>query len=194
MRIPNLFVCVTVVVALTVSLAGCQSSEMDGTPPPLVSEADGDGHEGHDHGGEASGGYPTEGPHGGHLIELGDEEYHAELLHDENTHCVTIHLLDGAGKEAVAAPLQEITLQLARDGEFVQYVLKAVPSQDGIAGAASQFAIVDDVLCDALGHEDELLGRLQVTLDGQPYTGTIQHSSHDAHQGHDHAEEGHTAH
>ena len=29
--------------------------------------------------------HPTEGPHGGHLIELGNEEYHAELLHDPHS-------------------------------------------------------------------------------------------------------------
>ena len=26
--------------------------------------------------------HAAEGPHGGHLIVLGDEEYHAELVHD----------------------------------------------------------------------------------------------------------------
>jgi hypothetical protein len=130
--------------------------------------------------------HPTEGPHGGHLIELGNEEYHAELLHDENTHAVTIHLLDGPGKQPLAIPQTEIALQLFQDGKFVKYALKAIQGPGDAAGAASRFEIVDATLCDALGHEDETRGRLQVTIDGKPYTGTIEHSSHGDHEGHEH--------
>jgi len=177
------------------SLVGCGSGspetpgeKIGGTPPPLASEADHDNHEGHDHGDEEGHAHPTEGPHGGHLIELGNEEYHAELLHDEKTHAVTIHLLDGAVEEPVAAPLEEITLQLFQDGKFVKFALEAVQGQGAAAGSASQFEIVDAALCDALCHEDQLRGRLQVTIDGKPYTGTIEHTSHGDHDhaGHDH--------
>lgn len=207
MRIAFVPLCVTAVAALSMSLVGCgsgstetPSEKIGGTPPPLASEASDDDHEGHDHGDheghdhgdEAGHAHPTEGPHGGHLIELGNEEYHAELLHDESTHTVTIHLLDGPAKQAVAVPLEEVTLQLFRDGKFVKYALKAVPGQGGAAGTASQFEIADEALCDALCHEEEINGRLQVTIDGKPYTGTIEHSSHEGHDhaGHDH-DDGH---
>ena len=33
------------------------------------------------------------------MIELGDEAYHGELVHDDPTHMVTVHLLDGTAKE-----------------------------------------------------------------------------------------------
>ena len=203
MRAFNLPLFAIAVIVLNISLIGCDSGsvetpvhQVDGTPPPLVSGLDVGDHEGHDHSDGTCDAHPTEGPHGGHLIELGNEEYHAELLHDESTHRVTIHLLDGAGKEPVAAPLQEITMQLLRDGQFVQYTLTAVPSQGG--DGASQFEVVDESLCDALCHEDELKGRLQVTLNGQPYTGTIDHTGHEEHEGHDddgdHAKDGHSDH
>lgn len=187
MRITIVSLCLTALAALSLSLVGCGSASTEtpsektgGTSPPLASEAD--------HGDDAAHAHPTEGPHGGHLIELGNEEYHAELLHDENTHTVTIHLLDGAGKEPVAAPLEEVTLQLFQDGQFVKYALKAVQRQGGTADTASQFDIVDEALCDALCHEDDVRGRLQLTIDGKPYTGEIEHSSHDdhGHEGHDH--------
>ncbi len=129
--------------------------------------------------------HPSEGPHGGHLIELGNEEYHAELLHDEQTHTVTVHLLDAAGKQPVSVPQMEITMQLFQDGEFVSYALKAVPAEGDATGAASEFQIVDDALCDELSGQHELRGRLQVTIDQQPYTGTIEHGSH-GHEGHEH--------
>ena len=68
------------VVAFGFGLAGCGSA-----PPPKEKPAAG----AHDH--------PEEGPHHGHLIELGGGEYHAELTHDDATKTVAIYLL---GKDA----------------------------------------------------------------------------------------------
>ncbi len=197
MRIGFLSLCVTSVLAVSASLVGCGSDStetptenIEGSPPPLAADADHDDHAGHDHGDDAGHEHPTEGPHGGHLIELGNEEYHAELLHDENTHTVTIHLLDGPAKQTVAVPLPEITLQLFRDGQFVKYALKAAQGPGNPAGAASRFEIADAALCDALCHEDEIRARLQVTINGKPFTGTIEHTSHGDHdhEGHDHSD------
>jgi hypothetical protein len=182
---------------MSVFLLGCGSgsdsdssdtgtTEITGSPPPLVSGA------GSENGDDAGHAHPTEGPHGGHLIELGDEEYHAELLHDEATHTVSIHMLDATGKEEITIDLPEITMQLFQDGQFVKYALKAVPGEGGAAGA-SEFAIVDEKLCDALLHGEEVSGRLQVTIGGKAYTGNIEHHAHD-HEGHDddgHDHEGH---
>jgi len=182
MRIGSFSLCVTAVLAVSVSLIGCgeaPTENVEGTPPSPASEAELDAHAGHDHGDDAGDTHPTEGPHGGHLIELGNEEYHAELLHDENTHTVTIHLLDGPAKQTVTVPLTEITLQLFQGGQFVKYVLKAVQGPGDPADAASRFETVDVDLCDALGHEDETSGRLQMTIDGKPYTGTIEHTGHE---------------
>jgi len=179
-------VCFMIVAVLCFSFHGCDG----GTPPPAV-DIDHDDHAGHDdhgHADHAAHEHPTEGPHGGHLIELGDEEYHAELLHDEGTHTVTVYLLDASGKQPVAVPESEINVQWFRDGRFEEYALKAVSESDDAAGTASRFEIVDAGLCDALCHEDGTQGRLRVTVDGKPYTGTIEalgHEHHD-HAGHDH--------
>jgi len=182
MRIALVSLCVIAAGAMSVCLVGCSP---DPTQTP-TNNAGGEAERGN--GGSAVQEHPTEGPHGGHLIELGSEEYHAELLHDENTHTVTIHLLDGAAKQPVAVALPEVTVQLHQDGQFVKYALKAVQGEGDAAGAASQFEIVDAALCDALCHEDEVRGRLQLTIQGKPYTGVIEHSSHDedGHEGHDH--------
>lgn len=134
---------------------------------------------------EPGGAHPSEGPHGGHLIVLGNEAYHAELLHDEQTHTVTVHLLDATGKQPVSAPQTEITVQLFQGREFVSYPLKAVPRPGDAGGTASEFHVVDEALCDALSHEDEVQGRLQVTVEGKSFTGNIEHTGHDP-QGHVH--------
>ncbi|MGM0489947.1 MAG: hypothetical protein ACQESR_24720, partial [Planctomycetota bacterium] len=106
---------VTVVVALT----GCGGSSAK-APGTVNGRQAGDGHE---HGGEATPEHPVEGPHGGHLIELGNEAYHAELLHDETKDSVTVYVLDAAGTKPVAISQPEIVLQLFRDGKFVKYTL-----------------------------------------------------------------------
>lgn len=197
MRILKPLLCLVAVAGFGVSLAGCGAKPAnDATSNDQSGHYEGDGHDhsgeeaghfegdGHDHANEVVHAHPTEGPHGGHLIELGNEEYHAELLHDEATHKVTIHLLDSSGKEPVRQPLPEITMQLFKDGQFVSYTLKAVPKPDTPNGAASTFEVVDAGLCDTLCHAETVKGRLQVTIAGKPYTGTIEHDSHD-HEGHE---------
>ena len=84
-----------------------------------VEDHDADEHAGHDHSGAGS--------TGGHFMALGDNEYQAELLHDEKSGRVTIHLLDAAAKQPVAISEPTITLRLFLDGQFVGFDLKAVP-------------------------------------------------------------------
>ncbi|MFH1924527.1 MAG: hypothetical protein ABIP48_32140 [Planctomycetota bacterium] len=192
MRIGFLSLCGTAVLALSVSLVGCGSDSGEtpaGSPssPPAASEAD-DDHGDHDHGDAAGHVHPTEGPHGGQLIELGNAEYHAELVDDEKTHTVTVHLLDAAGKEPVGIDQPEITLQLLHDGDFATYALKRAAGQ---TGAASAFEIVDAGLSEALSSEDGVQGRLQVTINGKQYSGDVKHAPH---EGHDHGDDDHADH
>jgi hypothetical protein len=103
------------VVALVAS--GCNTSSSEG---PVASSHD--VHAGHDEPAGDDAAHPNQGPHGGHLIELGDEQYHAELLHDEAAHCTTIHLLDSAGSQPITTGPNEMRLQVLRDGQFVDYL------------------------------------------------------------------------
>lgn len=155
------------VFALVLGLAGCADEAVEQMPPADV-------HGAADEHGHATA-HPTEGPRGGHLIELGDEQYHVELLHDEASHTVTVHLLDAAGKEPVATDQPQIVLQLFQDGQFVDYALAAVP---GNAGGASEFRLVDEKLVDALLHSPEVRGRMRVTIGGNEFTGMIDHDAH----------------
>ncbi len=161
-----------------IGVVGCgsDSAERLGDPPTPPSATEHAGHEGeHVH--------PTEGPHGGHLIELGDEQYHAELLHDEASHTVSVHILNAAGNKPVPIRQETVALQLFQDGKFVDYALKPV-GEPGEAGS-SEFAIVSEPLTDALLHAESVRGRLRVTIDGTEYTGVVEHAAHD-HAGHTH--------
>jgi hypothetical protein len=80
------------------------------------------------------------GPHNGHLMEIGEEEYHAEWTDDESGK-VTFYFLDGEAKKEVPIDAEEITIEVKiGDKEPTSYKLVAVEPKDM---KASAFAIVD---------------------------------------------------
>ncbi|MFH5803502.1 hypothetical protein [Alienimonas sp. DA493] len=179
---------------------GCQSEseDMDAVGTPGVEAPDDhphdddhahdghDDHDGHDHGDEHA--HPTEGPHGGELIELGAEEYHGELLHDEAAGTVTVYLLDGAATGAATTDATELTVNLSHEGERKTFVLAAEPQEGDAEGRSSKFVSRDAALGEELdhGHDD---AKLMVKIDGRAYSGSIRHNeaSHDVdHSDHDH--------
>lgn len=115
--------------------------------------------------------HASTGPHGGHVIVLGEEKYHAELAHDEKTHTVTVYLLDAAVKNPVKADKSELMLQLFHEGQYEDHTLKAT-------GAPTTFSIVSEELSGDLNHGDKVQGRLHVEIGGEKFTGKIEHETH----------------
>jgi hypothetical protein len=166
-------------------LAGCQPSA---APPATgtgggaaTSGGDVHDHAGHDH---AAHDHPSEGPHHGHLIELGNEEYHAELTHDDASDTITIYILDGKAAAAVPIAEKEVTINLVVDGKPAQYTLAAAPQADDPNGKSSRFELKSADLHAGLEAESAK-GRLSLSIDGQPFSGTIEHHDHGEHE-HDH--------
>jgi hypothetical protein len=144
-------------------ILGCGKPADDKKPAP-------EKHAEHDH--------PSEGPHGGHLIELGAEEYHAELVHDDATKTVTVYLLDSKATQPVGIAETELTLNLVVDGKPQQVKLAAAPQPGDTEGNASRFSVVDEKVLEALD-APKTTGRLNVTIAGKSYTGEIAHEAHD---------------
>lgn len=160
-------------------MLGCGEQHADkgaGTKKGTASSAhaEGDGHKESEHA------HPTEGPHHGHLIELGKEEYHAELTHDEAAKKIAVYILDSSGKEAVPVEAQELTLNLVVDGKPEQVKLAAEPQPSDPAGQASCFSVVDERILEAL-EAPKTTGRLNVTINGKAYVGSVEHEEHDEH-------------
>lgn len=158
-------------------LSGCGDSSNSGAPtsspsPTAVSE---EGHE-HEHA------HPTEGPHHGDLVELGNEEYHAEIVHGDEGG-VTVYVLDSGAKKAVPIDAAEITINLSHKGEAEQFKLPASPDAGDPEGQASRFTLKDEHLVKDLDAEGTT-AKLVITINGKQYTGKIEHD-HD-HEGHDH--------
>lgn len=122
--------------------------------------------------------HPDKGPHGGELIELGDEEYHAELVHRQKAGTVTIHVLDSAAEFAVATEAPDATINLKAKGKPRQFKLAAKPMMSDPKGAASRFVSMDKEL-GALLEDEKAEARLRIVIKGKTYVGKIEHHHHD---------------
>ena len=173
------------------TLAGCQDAAepvggdapVSDLPPPTM-----DDHAGHDHGEH---GHPSEGPHHGDLVELGNEEYHGEVVHNEEAGTLEIYILDGAATKQVAIDATELTINVSHDGKPEQFVLAAKPDEGDEAGKSSRFVSDDKELAEHLD-EEGTNPRMVVKINGKSYRGEIKHD-HD-HEGHDHGHDDHKGH
>ena len=153
-------------------LAGCGESPEAGKANSQASPNAGS-HD--DHGHE----HPTEGPHHGHLVELGNEEYHAEIVHDE-AGSVTVYLLDGSAKTAIAIDAAEVAINLSHEGKAEQFKLPASPDSNDPKGRSSRFVSRDKHLGEDLDAKGSA-AKLVVTINGKQYSGKIDHD-HDDHK------------
>ena len=126
--------------------------------------------------------HAAEGPHHGTLVELGNEEYHAEVVHDAAS--VTVYILDSSAQKPVAIDARDLTISLVHDNEPEQFKLVAQADTDAPTGKSSRFVLADAELA---GHMDDeaIAPKLSVTIDGVPFKGGIKHDQD--HSGHDHA-------
>ena len=154
---PRFFSCLLV----TASIVGCNQG-VSPVPSKGESVATAENHE-HSH----------EGPHHGSLIELGQEEFHAEFVHDANS--VTIYVLDSTAKLSVPIDASEVLINLVHDGKPEQFALVAAPDTNDPNGKSSRYSSNDAAL---VGHidNDSVHPKLSLTINGKPYRGVIAHS------------------
>jgi hypothetical protein len=156
----NLISTLALVTSLGLFAVGCNSESSGPAAPPAQGEA---AHAGHDH--------PMAGPHGGDLIELGNEEYHAEIVHENEA---TVYLLDGSAKAAVAIDAAEVMVNVSHDGQAEQFRLAANPDAQDSEGKASRFSSNDaELLADLKGGVAEV--ELVVTIEGKQFRGSLHH-------------------
>ena len=135
-------------------------------------------------------GHGAKGPHGGGLIELGAEEYHAEIVVDHDAHAVRVYIL---GKDAkTAEPIAATDLTVTPAGKDA-LKLKAAPQKTDGEGKSSVFELIDDGVVHALMDAKAIHGKLQVSIGDKPFTGEIDY--HIDGSAHDHKDDkGHADH
>lgn len=171
-----------------VGISGCNPTAETGSGAATTAADHSDhGHDHDDHGHDDGHGHGHEGPHGGEIVELGGDEYHAEIVHGEGAN-VTVYVLDGAGRNAVPIDAAEIRINLVHDEQPEQFTLTAAPLDGEPEGKSSRFQVSDEHLAEDL-EVDGIVARLSLKIDGQQYTGKIEHD-HD-HAGHAEGEHDH---
>lgn len=163
----GLFVC-----PLAAFTTGCNGSKVTKDPPSTEHHA-GDGHPEHAH--------PETGPHQGHLIELGKEDFHLELVDDDASKTVTIYVLDSTATKMVPIDSKSLTVNLVLEGKPTQFLLPAVPDKDDPEGKSSRFQLVDDALIKGIDTQGTK-GRVNVIINEKPYSGTIENHAHAEHK------------
>jgi hypothetical protein len=124
----------------------------------------------------------SEGPHGGSIVELGDDEYHAEVMVDGKTHSLTVYLYGPDAKTVSPIAAEEIAVVTEDDTKLA---LKAAPQEGDAEGKSSKFILTDEAAVGPIAEAGFLHGSLQVEIDGKPYRGDIDShfdgSSHEDH-------------
>jgi hypothetical protein len=130
--------------------------------------------------------HAEEGPHGGHLIELGrDHKHHAEIVDHDETGRVEVYLLDHDMHD-VAVKAESLSFTIQVNGETLIFELTQLDSAE--AGDKTVFESTDRELLEAL-ENPKATGKLRVTIDGAPFVGAIQghaHGDEDHAKGHSH--------
>jgi hypothetical protein len=149
---------------------GCAEATKE-KPAGGQTAAAGHDEKGHDH---AEHEHSSTGPHGGHVIELGKEDYHAELIHDDDAGTVTIYVLDHEAKSPVAIEAKEVTINIKHEGKGEQFKLAAAPQDGEKDDRSSRFVSKDKELGEDLDHAGAE-ARLVLEINGKSYTGAIEH-------------------
>jgi len=118
--------------------------------------------------------HPAHGPHGGDLIELGKEEYHLELLHDEKAGVLAFFLLDSSAKKMLASPAKEIYVNVKAAGKGKQYKIAPSPQPNDPKDNFSCYATKDKELIETLDKHG-IQASVMINIAGKQYVGKIEH-------------------
>ena len=156
-------------------LAGCSDGDSNlssgnGASPVVTDET-------REAGADAEHAHPSEGPHHGDLVELGNEEFHAEIVHGEGG-SVSVYVLDSAAKAAVPIDATELMINVTHDGSAEQYMLLADRDAADPEGKSSHFILKHEKLAAHLDSHDAS-AKLVVMINDKSYFGKIEHD-HDA--------------
>ena len=113
------------------------------------------------------------GPHDGELIDLGEVEFHAEVVFDEEKHKITLYLLGADAKTPVAIEAKELSLELPGKEAPATHALTAVSADAD--GKASHFEITSEELVETFHKDPKTVGKFKVSINGKEFVGEVKH-------------------
>ena len=147
-----------------VALIGCSKSKTSVPPSGQTIAA----HH-HHHG-------ASRGVHGGYIIGLDVENYHAELTHDDKTNGVGMYVLGEDAATVAPIDAKSVTISATVDDKRTGYTLPAVPQPGEPEGKSSYFELVSQPLLDIITGRSGSPNpdvQLSVAIDGKPHIGDI---------------------
>lgn len=152
-------------IAILLLISGCSRSQPDSADPDIRATAtETDDHAGHDH--------AAEGPHHGRLMEMGDGELHAELVHGRDW--ATVYILAANASSACPIDQSQILINVTTGNQGSQFILKASPEKSDPAGSCSRFVSAESQLVDSLISSDSTC-RISIMNAGIPYGALVPH-------------------
>ena len=161
-------------VAASLGLAGCTPSEPAGKPFTDKDDVNNTTPEA---------AHPEHGPNGGHIVELGEEEFHAEVAVDIDRKLI-VWLLDESMK--AAKPVENGTVQIMTkvDAKDVTLVLVAAPLEGEKDGKCSRFELGADQVPGGVMDIEGLTGDLSLKFGDKTLKNSL--TGGHAHEGHAH--------
>lgn len=120
------------------------------------------------------------GPHNGHILELGEEEFHAEVVIDA-TRKLSVYLLDEHVKASKPVENGTVTIDAMVDGKPVALALTATPQDGETDGKSSRFELAADQLPEAIKDIEGLSGKLTLKFGDKTLPAEIGHDHGHAH-------------
>ncbi|HTN74282.1 MAG TPA: hypothetical protein VL096_03515 [Pirellulaceae bacterium] len=164
-----------IAVTFSFTLAGCGPSKPAGDKKKA-------GEHDHDHGHDHAHDHAAHGPHGGHVVELGDEEYHAEWTHDDASGKVTVFVLDKELKKEVPIVAETVVIKTKVGETEKVFTLEPMNRTTDEKPTAFEFSITDKTLLPILTSAGKgAEASLEIDVNGKPFVAKIE-----AHEEHDH--------
>lgn len=156
-----------VALSLIAAQTGCRSRDSSGEQGKPSTNKDE-----HDHS------HSEPGQHGGAIIDLGQGDYHVEIVHPIHTHGssveespkdVTVYLLDSELQPLDGQSVASLRINVAVDGAPLQINLQ--PAED----APYTFRTADEQLCKLFQSGTEMDVIVVADIEGEAYRGTLHH-------------------
>ena len=166
MRTTSLSTLVGLLAMCLVGLTGCGKSN---TSAPTVANKTTAHTHSHGHG-------HAHGPHGGHIVELDNWDYHVELTNDPDLHLVGVYLLGDDAKTAAPIQADSVMIKASVDGQETSYTLPAVAQPGEAEGKSSHFELVSEPLEDIVSGRSQstnVEAQVSLVIDGKPSVGII---------------------